>query len=85
MTGKFNKEKAFAADVAHYFGDYQGTFTSEHGQVRADLFSSEGGLVAYISFDTGLDKAMVTDRYVSELRQIAETLQFQNKFRLIFT
>jgi hypothetical protein len=81
----FETDTKFAANVGPMFGDYFGTFISEHGQVRADLFRCGERLVAYLSFPTGLGADAVTDRYVSDLYSYAQEHGFEDRIRLILT
>ena len=81
----FSKDPSLSPDIASFYGDYQGTFRSENEQVRADFFSASDLLVAYVSFTRGVDKSSVTDTYLGEVRNIASTLGFTGKFRLLFS
>ena len=81
----FQQDTAFAAEVKTYFGDYVGTFESEHRQVRADMFTSGGLLVAHVSFPTGLSATRVTDRYLGDLRAIAEKQGLAEKLKIVYS
>lgn len=81
----FQHDAAFAAEVKTYFGDYVGTFESEHRQVRADMFKDRGLLVAHISFPTGLSAGRVTDRYLGDLKAIATEHGLPERLRIIYS
>lgn len=81
----FQHDAAFAAEVKTYFGDYVGTFESEHRQIRADVFKSGGSLVAHVSFPTGLSAARVTDNYMGELRTIATKQGLAEKLKIVYS
>ncbi len=68
----FATDARLATEAGAAFGTYVATFHSEAGQVRADLFRRGDGLVAHVSFPTGLDAGAVTDRYVGELHAFAQ-------------
>lgn len=67
------------------YGEYLGTFTSEHGQVRADLYRKEDQLEAHLSFPTGLSGSTVTDPYVDELWDYAHEHGFEERIELIYS
>ena len=67
------------------YGEYLGTFVSQHGQVRADLFRRGDWLDAHVSFPTGLTGSTVTDRYVSDLWDYANEHGFGERLRLILS
>jgi hypothetical protein len=67
------------------YGEYLGTFVSEHGQVRADLFRRGGRLEAHVSFPAGLSGSTVTDRYVSHLLDYAKEHGFAERPRIIYS
>jgi hypothetical protein len=67
------------------YGEYLGTFTSEHGQVRADLFRKGDQLVAHVSFPTGLTGSRATDRYVEDLHDYAREHGFEKRPQLIYS
>ncbi len=81
----FQHDAAFAAEVKTFFGDYVGTFKSEHRQVRADIFKSGGSLVAHVSFPTGLNAARVTDNYMGELKTIATKQGLTENLKIIYS
>jgi hypothetical protein len=81
----FETDTRLAADAEKFFGEYAGTFISEHGQVRADLFQRGDWLEAHVSFPTGLDAGVVTDRYVSELTTYARDHGFEHRLQLILS
>lgn len=81
----FQHDAAFAAEIKTYFGDYVGTFESEHRQIRADMFKSGGSLIAHVSFPTGLSAGRVTDRYLGDLREIAMQQGLPEKLRIIYS
>ena len=81
----FQHDAAFAAEVKKFFGDYIGTFESEHRQIRADMFKNGGLLEAHVSFPTGLSAERVTDRYLGELTAIATKHGFPEKLRIIYS
>jgi hypothetical protein len=77
-------DKEFEKKVGHFYGRYLGTFYSDQGQVRADLFEEGVDINAYISFPTGQDMLNVQDRYVTPLREYADRQGFADRFHLIF-
>jgi hypothetical protein len=81
----FQTDTTLAAEAGRFFGDYQGTFFSENGEVRADLFRLGDRLEAHVSFPTGLDAGRVTDRYVSDLSAYAREKGFEGRLHLIFS
>jgi hypothetical protein len=81
----FLTDRQFAIGVGRAFGEYLITFTSNHGQVRADLFRRGRVVDAHVSFPTGLDAGKVTDSYYSELWDYAREHGFQDQFRLVLS
>lgn len=81
----FVKNTAFAEDVGDTYGNYDSTFTSETGQVRAELFRRGGSLVAYISFADGRSIQEITDNYIAALERHAAELGFPGKLRLMYS
>ena len=67
------------------YGEYLGTFVSQHGQVRVDLFRRGDRLDAHVSFPTGLTGSTVTDQYVSDLWDFASEHGFGERPRLIYS
>jgi len=81
----FQHDAAFAARVKKYFGDYIGTFESEHRQIRADMFKFGEALIAHVSFPTGLSASRVTDKYMGELEAIATKQGLAENFRIVYS
>lgn len=81
----FEIDRRLAAEVERAFGEYLTTFTSDRGQVRADLFRRGGVVVAHVSFPTGLDAGTVTDPYVSALWDYARDHGFPDHFRVVYS
>jgi hypothetical protein len=71
-------------DVEALYGKYLGTFISERGQVRADLFDEGPQVIAHVSFPTGLDITNAEDRYLTELRSYAKAHGFADRFRFVY-
>jgi hypothetical protein len=67
------------------FGQYLITFTSQNGQVRADIFRRGRLIEAHVSFPTGLDGTNVADRYETELWDYAREKGWADNFKLIFS
>jgi len=72
----FVKKTAFAEDVGDRYGQYDSTFTSETGQVRAELFCRGESLVAYVSLAEGRQIQDVTDKYLTALERHAAELGY---------
>ena len=81
----FKKDREFAARIEPVYGEYETTFTSEQGQVRADLFRKGSWLEAHVSFSDGVDPTKATDSYVDELRDYAREKGYTDRFRMIFS
>ena len=81
----FETDAELAADVGTTFGEYVSTFVSTNGQVRADIFRREDRLEAHVSFPTGLDPDVVTDKYVNELWASAQERGLRNRSRMILS
>ena len=77
-------DSQFEQDLSPFYGHYLGSFRSDHGQVRADLFDNGECVNAYISFPTGLDVTNVEDAYVTPLREYADSHGFADRFHLVF-
>jgi hypothetical protein len=77
-------DKEFEEDVGPYYGKYLGTFISDRGQVRADLFDAVKEVIAYISFPTGMNGSNVEDGYVNVLYSYAQSKGFRDRFRIMY-
>ena len=73
------------AEVGPMYGEYLGTFRSQHGQVRADLFRRGDRLEAHVSFPTGLNAGSVADRYLSHLADYVRQHGFGERLQLIYS
>ena len=82
---RFQQDVAFAEEVGQFYGEYQDTFHSDTGQVRADIFKQNGHLVAHVSFPSGLKPEDVTDAYSGELYRYAKEHGFEGKLRIIYS
>ena len=86
---KFAKDAAFADEAGTRLrtrlGEYVESFTSDSGQVSAELFKKNGDLVAYVAFAEGVTGVNVTDSYFTALHDRAKELGFENKFRIVYT
>ena len=71
--------------LGNTYGEYDSTFTSESGQVRADLFRQRDALVAYISFPEGRQIQDVTDKYIAALKQHAAQVGYAEKLRILYS
>lgn len=80
----FEKNAAFAEDVGTTYGEYESTFVSENGQVRAELFRQGEILVAFVSFANGRQLQDITDRYHAALEKHAAEIGFAGKLRILF-
>ena len=78
----FAKERDME-DVDEIYGEYQTTFVSDTGQVRADLYRRGDWLYVYVTFPTGLDPDSVTDPYVGKLRDFARERGFDRRLRML--
>jgi hypothetical protein len=78
------QDKEYEEDVGPYYGKYLGTYSSVHGQVRADLFDAVTAVNAYISFPSGLNPSNVEDGYINELYRFAEGHGFRDRFHLLY-
>ncbi len=78
-------DKEFAEDFGPYYGAYLGTFFSDRGQVRADLFDTVTKVIAYISFPTGMNASNVEDGYVNELYSYAVSRGFRDRFQMLYS
>lgn len=82
----FHRDENYAADVGGLFGRYLTTFVSvPSGQVRAELFRMNGGIIAHICFPTGAGASDVTDPNVSQLREYARREGVADHFRLVMS
>ena len=81
----FARNSSFAGEIGDTFGEYESTFTSDSGQVRAELFRREDKLIAYVSFAGGLKIQQVTDSYVSALERHALESGYAGKLRITYT
>jgi hypothetical protein len=81
----FQIDRQLAAEVGSLFGEYLITFTSNRGQVRADLFRRGGVVTAHVSFPTGLDAVSVTDPYFSELWDYAREQGYPDHFKVVYS
>ena len=82
---RFFFDKRLAVDVGREFGEYVITYSSDQGQVRADIFRKGGFYEAHVSFPTGLDAGRVTDTYVTALWNYAREQGFQDRFRIVLS
>ena len=73
------------AVIGQVWGEYLGTYVSQHGQVRVDLFRRGDQLDAHVSCPTGLNASGVTDRYVSDLEDYAREHGFEERLQLIYS
>lgn len=81
----FNRNTSFADDVGTTFGHYDSTFTSDTGQVRAELFRRGDSLVAYVSFADGLQIQDVTDKYLAALEAHATEAGCPGRLRIEYS
>ena len=79
---KLVAEIAFLGPV---WGEYLGTFVSQNGQVRVDLFRRGDQVDAHVSCPTGLNASEGTDRYVTDLNDYAREHGFEGRLQLIYS
>ena len=79
------RDEAFAALVQNRYGEYLGSYDSEHKQVFIDLFQRGEMLVAYIRFAKYLKDDDITDRYYSALQDYARQHNFEGKLKVLYT
>jgi hypothetical protein len=80
----FAKNPTIAEEVGDVFGEYDSTFTSDTGQVRAELFRRGGSMIAYVSFASGWNVQNITDKYLAQLERHAAEAGFPGKLRITF-
>jgi hypothetical protein len=80
----FVKDLAVAEEVGNVFGEYDSTFTSDTGQIRAELFRRGGTMIAYVSFAPGWNAQNATDKYLAQLQRHADDAGFPGKLRITF-
>ncbi len=79
------KDEVFAAAIKNSYGEYLGSFESEHKQVFADLFRRGEMLVAYVRFAKYLKEDDITDRFHGELQDFARQHNAEGKLRILYT
>ena len=84
----FTKNEVYAKEMADTYadryGEYLFTYTSDTGQVIAELFHKGDMLFAHIDFRDDITASNVTDEYHADLRRKAAELGFAGKFKMLY-
>ncbi len=67
------------------FGEYKGTFKSANGQIVVDFFCQGDSLVGYAKAAERMEYEDITDKWVSEVRRLADEWGYQGHFQLYYT
>jgi hypothetical protein len=70
-VGMTVKTDEFMGVSIRHYGEFLGTYESDHGEVSAQLFRNNDTLKALLVYHRDLEKEKVTDNYVADLQRIA--------------